>query len=192
MNDGSNFLVETGRLVLRDLLESDWPLVYAMSREATVTRYQTWFRLEGVADVPRWLAELLSQTNRRRPRVSYNLAVVLKESNSAVGWLGFGEPVDPTKGAMSFGYALLPSAWGNGYMTEAVEAVLDFAFESLSKESVYATCAESNRASARVLEKAGLHLVERWQQSDDDLGIVEERLCYRLESSDWIRRRRKG
>lgn len=189
MNGNALFLLETRRLILRDLLESDWPLVYALSREPLVTRYQTWFRLDGKPEVQRWLGALLSQTNRRQPRVSFNLAIVLKENESAIGWLGFGEPEDPTKGDMGFGYALVPSVWGNGYMTEAVEAMLDFAFESLNKESVYATCAESNRASARVLEKAGLVLVERWQESDDDFGIVEEHLCYRQERSEWARRR---
>jgi ribosomal-protein-alanine N-acetyltransferase len=182
-------ILETPRTILRDLLQSDWPLVYALSRESSVTRYQTWFRLNGELEVQRWLDALISQTNQRRPRVSFNLALVLKENGAPIGWLGFGEPEDPAKGDMAFGYALLPSFWGKGYMTEAVEVMLNFAFESLSKESVYATCAESNQASVRVLEKAGLVIIERWQQRDEIFDIVEGHLCYRIHRSDWARMR---
>jgi ribosomal-protein-alanine N-acetyltransferase len=187
MTESSPFLLETRRLILRDLLECDIPLIYALSREPLVTRYQTWFRLKAKREVQRFLGTL-RESNLRRPRVSFNVAIVLKENESAIGWLGFGDD-RPPKVDVGFGYALLPSVWGNGYMTEAVQAMLEFVFSYLAAESVHAHCAESNRASARVLERTGLVLVERRQQRDDDLGIVEEHLHYRLKRSEWARSR---
>src|ERR671918_2113826 len=184
MTVDKSFRLEPPRLVLRDLVESDWPLVFALSSEPLVARYQTWLRHKDEEQARRWLRELLRESNQRRPRKAFNLAVALKPDLSAIGWLGFGDD-HPAKVEVDFGYALLPVVWGRGYMTEAVEAMIEFAFGSLAADSVHAHCAETNRASARVLEKAGLVLVERRQQTDDDLGIVEEHLYYRLERSDW-------
>jgi [ribosomal protein S5]-alanine N-acetyltransferase len=178
---GSQFSIQTERLILRDLTESDLPLVVELSREPDVTRYQDWFRLED-HDACKAFIQNLSNLNREEPRRAYNLVLVQRANSLPIGWLGFGDPEDPTKGDASLGYALLPSQWNRGYMTEAVRALLDFAFSSLAKKSIYATCAASNHASRRVLEKAGLRFVESWQEERS--GIAEEHVRYRIEVSE--------
>jgi ribosomal-protein-alanine N-acetyltransferase len=180
------FQTETPRLILRDWIESDLRLIEALAAEADVTRYQTWLRLRDEAACRRWLNAAIS-SNQENPRLAYSTAMVLKKTGRAVGWLGWGRAQDPAHGEASFGYALLPSEWGRGYMTEAVLAMLRFVFETLDQNSIYATCADSNRGSARVLEKAGLTLVHRWIERDDELDIEEEHLRYRLNRPAWIR-----
>ena len=54
------------------------------------------------------------------------------------------------------GYALNPDARGRGYATEALEAVLAYALETLRVERVCARCAEENIASRAVLQRAGM------------------------------------
>lgn len=46
--------------------------------------------------------------------------------------------------------------WGNGYCTEALEAVIQFAANELSIHRIFAQCFERNYSSRRVLEKAGM------------------------------------
>ena len=55
----------------------------------------------------------------------------------------------------TLGYNLMRSEWGHGYATEAVNAVLPFAFGVLKLQYVNAACHADNRSSGRVLEKAG-------------------------------------
>jgi RimJ/RimL family protein N-acetyltransferase len=45
--------------------------------------------------------------------------------------------------------------WGNGYATEALHAVIDYAFTDLARESLQAGARVTNPASRRVLEKCG-------------------------------------
>ena len=52
-------------------------------------------------------------------------------------------------------YWVLPEHWGNGYVTEATELILDFAFEERRLAKVSAVVLESNVGSQRVLEKLG-------------------------------------
>lgn len=53
------------------------------------------------------------------------------------------------------GFCFNESAWGHGYATEAAQALLQWAFDSLDLNRVQAETDTRNIASARVLEKLG-------------------------------------
>ena len=53
------------------------------------------------------------------------------------------------------GYWLGVKYWGKGYATEALHAVIDYAFTDLNHESLQAGARVTNPASRRVLEKCG-------------------------------------
>jgi RimJ/RimL family protein N-acetyltransferase len=57
--------------------------------------------------------------------------------------------------AAELGYWLGVPYWGKGYATEALHAVIDFAFTDLAHESLQAGARVTNPASRRVLEKCG-------------------------------------
>jgi lincosamide nucleotidyltransferase A/C/D/E len=54
------------------------------------------------------------------------------------------------------GYVPARAAWGNGYMTEAVQTLVRIVFDELLVSRVWASCDLDNGASMRVLDKAGL------------------------------------
>lgn len=80
-------------------------------------------------------------------------------SGLAIGGLGFFGPPDD-HGCVEFGYGLVESARGKGYATEAVSAALEFA-RATGARYAKADTAPDNLPSQRVLEKAGLKLVEK-------------------------------
>jgi RimJ/RimL family protein N-acetyltransferase len=51
---------------------------------------------------------------------------------------------------------LTPSAWGQGYATEAGSTIRDEAFDRLELESIVAVHHPENAASRRVIEKLGM------------------------------------
>ena len=57
--------------------------------------------------------------------------------------------------APELGYWLGVKYWGKGYATEALHAVIDYAFTDLNHESLQAGARVTNPASRRVLEKCG-------------------------------------
>lgn len=72
---------------------------------------------------------------------------------------------------MELGYMLSPAHWGKGYASEAVRAVLGFAFERMRLHRVEAELDPRNTASARLLERLGFReeglLRERWYVYDE-------------------------
>lgn len=73
---------------------------------------------------------------------------------SAVGIVGLNDVTDRI-GTAEVGYWLTPDAWGNGYTTDAVRALAEYAFEERRLHRVYAKVLAGNDGSQRVLEKAG-------------------------------------
>ena len=59
----------------------------------------------------------------------------------------------PQKGSVEIGYGVLPEYEGKGYTTEAVRAMVQWAFEDARVEYVEAETEPGNKASQRVLEK---------------------------------------
>ena len=121
------FQLLTPHLVLRDMVAEDTALVEALSAEPLVTRYQTWLRLDDAQHAQRWVADVMHH-NASEPRGAYNLAIVERGTNVGIGWLGWG-------------YALLPTFWNRGFTSEALAAILRWAFENTERTRIYGECA---------------------------------------------------
>lgn len=100
----------------------------------------------------------------------------------------------------SIGYLLSRSHWGQGYMSEAVRLLLEYAFEELDLNRVEAEVDCRNTASARALEKLGFRqegcMRERWivagQGCDTQLhGLLrkewQQHLCSTPQATAWYR-----
>ena len=72
------------------------------------------------------------------------------------------------------GYWIGKPHWGKGYCTEAVTALVQYGFDSLGFERIFATHFRKNPASGRVMQKAGMkfegrlrHHVKKWGEFYD-------------------------
>ncbi len=71
-----------------------------------------------------------------------------------IGSGGFkGRPI--ADGTVELGYGIDPGHQGRGYATEAAQGFIAWAFTQPTVQRIFADCLIENRASARVLEKAG-------------------------------------
>ncbi len=93
-------------------------------------------------------------------------AITMRDSGAVVGFCGFF--VRPVKG-ITMGYAILPGHRGQGLATEAAAAVLDWAEQH--GIDVYASIRHPNPASARVLSKIGMRLVDSYVDEDGQRDI---------------------
>jgi RimJ/RimL family protein N-acetyltransferase len=61
---------------------------------------------------------------------------------------------------LNLGYRFAHGAWGHGYATELARAALDFGFDELRAQHIFALVRPAHVASIRVLEKAGMRRVD--------------------------------
>lgn len=148
--------LETARLVLRPFLPTDWRAVMALFNDTALTGWA--FSTPTTSNTYRWLRQQMAQKER------VSLAIVLRQNNELIGWicseperrLFVLNPLQVVEGEMVLRYALASAHWGQGYMTEAVQAVIAYLFTILQASQVTADCALDNTASRRVMEKAGM------------------------------------
>jgi RimJ/RimL family protein N-acetyltransferase len=119
--------------------------------------------------------------------------IVAKEHGASLGFTDtkyFGESCDEVSpDDAEIGWMITPSAWGQGYATEAGSAVRDEAFDRLELESIVAVHHPENAASGRIMEKLGMAFEgdvvarngwpyrlyrltrEQWRRGDPTIGI---------------------
>jgi RimJ/RimL family protein N-acetyltransferase len=68
--------------------------------------------------------------------------------------------------------------WSQGYATEATRRLVRFGFDEFDLQRIEATCHPDNRASARVLEKAGFQYEGRMRDHLLVLGQWRDSLLY--------------
>ncbi|MGI8898897.1 MAG: GNAT family N-acetyltransferase [Pyrinomonadaceae bacterium] len=83
------------------------------------------------------------------------------------------------------GYGLDRAHWGNGYMNEALQALLAYAFNELALHRIEADVDPRNIASIKTVERLGFqpegYLRERWQVN----GEIQDSVFYGLLRPDW-------
>lgn len=147
--------IETKRLLLRDLKETDVRAVHDYASDAAVVRYMDWGpnnREETETFIQRAL-----EAQKEKPRRHYTLAITLKIDKKLIGSCGVNVS-NPDNHEGWIGYCFKKQFWGKGYATETAKALVEFGFKKLCLHRVFATCDPENTASARVLEKTGMKL----------------------------------
>ena len=145
-------ILETERLVLAELAESDWPLILALLNEPL------WLKFIGDRGVH--TPEAARAYLRNGPIASYAAhgfglwAVRLKLDGTPVGICGLIKRA--TFDDVDIGFALLERFSGKGYATEAARASLHHGWEKLGLKRIVAITDSENSASIHVLEKIGL------------------------------------
>lgn len=144
--------VETDRLLLRRATMVDAADMFEYASDAEVARYTTWEPHASIEESRMFLEFLL---HRYSGGEVAEWGVVHKADNKLIGTCGFSM-WNPYNARAEVAYAMARPYWGQGLMTEAVRAVLDFGFVRMALNRIEARCLPANIGSARVMEKAGM------------------------------------
>ena len=150
-----DFRLDTNRLTLRPVRSADRADLIALEADAEVMLY-----LNGGQPVPE--AGLIDgdflTPRGEEPEV---LTAHCRASGDFIGWFAlFDDGLVDGLRAAEIGYRLNRAAWGKGYATEGVCALIEAALGPLGFDRVRAETMAVNSASRRVLEKAGLRHIK--------------------------------
>ncbi len=107
----------------------------------------------------------------------------------AIGGIGIHPQADIFRKNAELGYWLAEEYWGRGITTEAIRLVIDYAFENLDVDRVFARPFGSNIPSQRVLEKNGFVLEARFEKTIIKGDEYQDELVYALRRKRWEKRR---
>ena len=174
-------ILQTERLLLRPFSESDADDIYALQSNARVLRY--W-------DSPPWTersradAFIAACRKMEDDGSGARFAIATRDNSAFIGWCSMFR-WNAVYRSLGIGYCLDEPAWGKGYATEAVRAMLLWAYATLDLNRVEAELDARNAASARVLEKLGFEREGLRREDCIVSGEVSDSWIYGLLRRDW-------
>jgi len=162
----------TDRLLLREIVPADAPVLFAIHGDSDAMR---WFGTDPLIDLQQ--AEKLVETFaswRQMPNPGTRWGIQRAGDDQLVGTCGLFKWNRGWKSCI-IGYELARSAWGAGFMAEALSAALAWGFEHMELNRVEAQVHPQNAASLKLLRTLGFvqegHLREAgfWLDEHHDL-----------------------
>jgi ribosomal-protein-alanine N-acetyltransferase len=166
--------IETERLILREILSEDAEDIFAIFADEEVTRY---YDLDTYTDVEqaRELIDFFNDSFELERGIRWGIA--RKMDNRIIGTCGY---VALWQHRGEIGYELARPYWGQGFMREALEAILEFGFEELAFNRIEALVMVENEASASLLRKLGFTLEGVLHEHDFFKGRFHDMACFAI------------
>ena len=156
-------LLETERLILREILPTDIEGMFELDSNPIVHKYLGNKPLKTKYDSEKIIQNIIKQYEERGIG---RWAAIEKSTGDFIGWSGLklntGEK-DSLNGKQNFydiGYRFIPRYWGKGYATESAIVALDYGFKVKQYETIVGVALTDNIGSNKVLQKIGLQHIE--------------------------------
>ncbi|WP_433945392.1 GNAT family N-acetyltransferase [Paenibacillus sp. SN-8-1] len=165
--------LESSRLRLRKLEDSDAAQLYKYWGDDEVVKYLNMSRLESVQDTLDMI-NLLNGLSESEDTLRWGIE--LKETGLLIGSCGFNvwQLAGATRGEI--GYDLGEAYWGRGYMSEALLTLMEFGYSVMGLNRIEVLVLPENSASRRMLEKLGFQeegLLREYQQNEQAEGYID-------------------
>lgn len=143
-------ILKTGRLTLRQLAIHDEQEIFTLRSDNEINKYLDRKRAKTIDDARSFINKITENINRND---SVYWAITLSDENRLIGTIclfGFSDENDKCE----IGYELLTNCQGRGIMSEALEKVIDYAFNTIKVEKIEAFFHKDNQNSIKLLEKS--------------------------------------
>ena len=175
--------INASRVSLRWISEQDVDALYRIFSHTEVMRYWSTPPLVDRNAAVGLLHEIHDGFQRR---TLLKLGIARRTDDALIGTTTLFN-LDFSNHRAEIGYGLDRAHWGNGYMHEALQALLVYAFDVLALHRIEADVDPRNSASIRTVERLGFqregYLRQRWQVN----GEIQDTLFYGLLRPDWER-----
>ncbi|MBA2612482.1 MAG: GNAT family N-acetyltransferase [Bacteroidetes bacterium] len=172
-------LLETERLILREIVSADEEALFEMDADPEVHRFLGNKPVENKEQVKE-VIKMIQQQYKDNGIARW--AVINKNSNEFMGWCGLKLYKQKINGHINFyelGYRFNKKHWGKGYATESGKACVNYGFEALNLKEIYGMTDSRNLNSNKVLLKLGFKYIEKFDFEGDESD------WFKLTRNDW-------
>lgn len=174
--------LETDHLILRPLAYSDAGRIRELAGDYDIAA----MTLNTPHPYPEGAAQTFIQNSHEAlaDGSGYTFAIVRRGESSLIGCIGLHLARQHSRAEM--GYWTGKPYWNMGYTSEAAQRMVQFGFESLELNRIYAACFAGNYASARVMQKAGMSYEGTMRHHFYRMGKFEDGVYYGILREDWL------
>ncbi|MBA6156129.1 GNAT family N-acetyltransferase [Tenacibaculum sp. S7007] len=176
------FYLETERLILREIFESDIDGMFELDSNEEVHEYL------GKNPIKTKEQALINIQFIRTQYEEFGIgrfACIEKSSGNFIGWSGLKfntgekEKLNEHQDFIDIGYRFIPKYWGKGYGHESAVACLEYGFNQMNYDTIYGAADIDNIGSNKILSKIGLQFVNEFTYKEVKVN------WYELNKSDY-------
>ena len=176
-------LLQTPRLILRNLKECDLDSFVAYRNEPEVAKYQGWRIPYPREKGEKFISSMKDKIGLKQGDwIQY--AVALKDTDELIGDLDCYIKKEEVRQAV-IGYTIASRYWRKGYAFEGIPFLLKYLFEDMDIHRVAADCDVENVASFRTLEKLGFRREAHYVESFLINGVYTSEYHYGMLQREW-------
>ena len=184
MNHLGTKRIETESLILRPFVMQDADAMYRnWASDPEVTKFLSWPTYKSV-DTAHEILEVW--TNQYDDKTFYQWAIELKELGQPIGSISVVNHDDNVEMA-EIGFCIGKNWWGQGIMTEAFQAVIDFLFGVVGVQRIEAGHDPNNPASGAVQRKCGLKYEGTLRRSIRSNQGITDKVVLAILKEEWKR-----
>lgn len=172
-----NSILESARLILRPFTMDDVEDVFSYASDSVVTEYLTWPSHTEISQTKKVVKEFYIGNIG-------TYAIELKSEGKCIGCIELRPCIEHDKSG--FGYVLDRNYWNKGYMSEALNLILNFSFSKLNLNRVESNHYVGNEGSGRVMQKCGMKYEGTGKQEMKIKGKFYDVVHYAILKEDWI------
>jgi [ribosomal protein S5]-alanine N-acetyltransferase len=142
-------ILKTKRLTLRQLTINDEHEIFTLRSDSEINKYLDRQLSKTIDDARNFINKVNENINKNE---ALYWAITFSDKNTLIGTIclfGFSDENDKCE----IGYELLTNFQGQGIMKEAVEKVIDYAFNVIKVQKIEAFFHKDNQSSIKLLEK---------------------------------------
>lgn len=183
--DLRSIYLETPRLVLRDHVESDLATQHALLSDNVAMRYLPDLMTDTLEGSRMNLMEAMAEIGKPGCKRVF-LRIEERYTREYIGEIGYTVTEElPIGRIANAGYFIRAICWGKGYVTEALAAILRYAFTKGGVYRMTAGCLRENAGSERVMQKCGMILEGVFPRAQWHENQMKDRVQYRLLIDEW-------
>jgi ribosomal-protein-alanine N-acetyltransferase len=168
--------LETERLLLRRVDKKDVNEIFELRSNVETMKYIPRPMVKSIEEALEHIAKIDDQIKANE---GINWAITLKNDTRLIGIIGHYR-IKPEHFRAEIGYMLLPEYNGKGIITEAVNEVVNYGFNTLKLHSIEAIISPENLASEKVLQKNGFIKEAYFKQNESFNGRFIDTVIYSL------------
>jgi ribosomal-protein-alanine N-acetyltransferase len=171
--------IETQRLILHGLTESDIPFLLDHFGKDEINRYTSDENVTSLEEAK----ELYRKYIAPRPNL-FRLGLLMKATGDLIGTIGF-YGIDRVNKRAIAGADLKKEYWGKGLMSEALRALIRFGFNEMRLNRIEASTDPQNLRSIRLIERCGFRKEGVLRQRFYYKGAFHDDAIYSLLKKEW-------
>ena len=173
-------MIETERLSISPIKEIDYEDICEYGCDEETGQYMVYW-LKSKEQIRMFINDCIFSMSLENP-TWYEFVIRLNKTSKVIGNIS----LITNDLEAEIGWISNKKYWNNGYMSEAVNAIINYTFNDLAIYKIIATCADKNIGSIRVMEKCNmkrLKLEKNYKAMKKGIEVTYDKLTYVIDKS---------